>query len=122
MTPETQPPHYETPPEPGTPVLVWPKAEVGKDPMVGLVLKGHHTGLADIAVLPYSDGAVMTHDSVFHIGDKRLFDVRGNITSAGHNKGCWEFAPHVKGFYEGDEVDDQEPAPKRAARKTDKKS
>lgn len=102
MTPETQPPLFGGIPEPGTPIKYWPQSVVGgrEPPLVGMVKKGWEGGQADIGVFPPTDGAVLSFESVFHIGDPRLFDSRGNITLAGEAKGCWEFADHVKPFFE----------------------
>lgn len=93
LTPETQPDHYTEKPPVGMSVLYWPKGVVDKDkgtPLVGFIQRGWDLGMADIAVLPEGDGAVMSMDGVFHIGDQRIFDFRGNVSSAAGRKGVWE--------------------------------
>lgn len=103
MTPETQPDHYTEVPEFGIPVLYWPNASVDPNaaPLVGFIQKGWDGGQADINVLPDTDGAVIFKDGVFHIGDPRIFDVRGNLTTAAIRKGCWEPAPTAKSYIAG---------------------
>ncbi len=103
LTPETQPDHYTEPPYTSMPVLFWPKGVVDKEkgnPMVGFVIKGWDLGMADIDVLPEGDGAVMTFDGAFHIGDRRIFDPRGLVSSAAARKGVWEPAPYIQPFIE----------------------
>lgn len=82
----------------GTVVHYWPKANVDRNatPCVGVVTKGWQKGVANITVIPDVEGAVDVRDDAFHISDKRLFDHRGNISPAGHNKGCWDFLPETK--------------------------
>ena len=110
MTPDTQPEHYDAIPEAGLTVYVWPKAIVDRrsPPLVGIINKGWDKGIADISVLPAVDGAVEAFDNVFHIGDKRLIDPRGNISSAGTAKGCWEFTPFSQMYI--DSITNTEPA------------
>lgn len=101
LTPETQPDHYTEKPYTGMPVLYWPKGIVDKDkgtPYVAFVHKGWDLGMADLNVLPEGDGAIMYMDGAFHIGDPRVFDYRGNVSSAAGKKGVWEPAPHVQAW------------------------
>lgn len=98
MSPEDQPEHFKEIPEVGTPVLFWPGAirTETTTPMVGFVTKGWSLGMANITVVPDIEGAVMVFDDAFHVGDKRVFDPRGQITRAAANKGCWEHTPIAK--------------------------
>jgi hypothetical protein len=95
LTPETQPDHYPEKPETGLPVLYWPRGKVDKNatPLVGFVHKGWDLGMADINVLPEGDGVVQMFDGVFHIGDRRVLDAYGKVSSAADRKGVWEPTP-----------------------------
>ena len=102
LTPETQPDHYTEKPETGLPVLYWPKGRVDKSatPLVAFVSKGWDLGVADLNVLPEGDGAVMSFDGVFHIGDRRVLDAYGQLSSAAVRKGVWEPTPWSRKYIE----------------------
>lgn len=102
MTPESQPDHYTEVPETGIPVLYWPggKVDHSATPLNGIIHKGWDQGQADINFFPDTDGSSMYQDGVFHIGDRRIFDSRGNISLAATRKGCWEPAPLAKAYIE----------------------
>lgn len=100
LTPETQPDHYTERPETALPVWYWPAGQVDHNgtPLVGFVHKGWDLGMADINALPNGDGTVAFFDGAFHIGDRRVFDHYGNISSAARRKGVWEPAPFMRDY------------------------
>lgn len=102
LTPDTQPDHYPEKPETGLPVLYWPEGKVDPKatPYVGFVHKGWDNGIADVAVLPSCDGAVRMFDGAFHIGDRRVMDQYGQLSTAARRKGIWEPTPWSRKYIE----------------------
>lgn len=86
--------------EVGLDVYWYPGARIdGKtEPYVGKINKAWTLGVADLSILPVTDGAVMAKDQVWHREDPRLHDSYGNISPGGLERGCWEYTPQSKRY------------------------
>lgn len=100
MTPEDQPKLEEA--VLGAMVYYWPESRVEQHakPFVGVITTVYSAGIADISIIPDMDGTVLLMDQAFNMGDKRLFDSRGNVSTAGNRRGCWEYTPFSKACLE----------------------
>lgn len=78
----------------GTKVHWYPKSEKFENttPRVGIVVESHPQGIVDLAVLPTQGGTIQEAMHVYAADDKRIRDHLGNISSAGRNRGFWEYA------------------------------
>jgi hypothetical protein len=78
--------------EEGLVVRYWPKGHYNpkQTPRIGIIVKRWSQGMADITILPDTDGIVEHFSDVFFIGDKRVFDGNGNLSEAVKRKGMWE--------------------------------
>lgn len=82
----------------GAKVFFYPngRKDVNTVPRIGWVQVSHPRGICDIGVLPSQDGAVERCDHVPHVGDPRVFDHQGNVSSMARSNGIWDFHPDEK--------------------------